>query len=328
MAIQMTVVGLGQIGTSIGLALAEHKDKIARAGVDRELTVSKKAQKLGAIDKTYINLQDAVVNADLVVLAVPVDDIEDTLRAIAPELKSGAVIFDTSPVCAATAELAVSLLPEERYYVSIVPALNPIYLDETTPDLKGAHADLFHNSLVVITCPINTDPAAIQLATDFVTLLGAKPYFSDAVEVDGLMAAADLLPKISAAALVLATIDQPGWRETRKLARRPYARASSAVMDWDEYKTLGKIAGLNRENALRVIDDLISALRSLRDLIEEKDEKGLHDALRRAQDGRLVWLKQRQTQDWEIGARAETPTMGEVLGRLVGYHPRPKKNGK
>ena len=74
MTIQITVLGLSQVGVSIGLALAEHKEKIVRVGNDRDPGVMGKAKKMGAFDTTTFNLPGAVEKADVVILALPVDE--------------------------------------------------------------------------------------------------------------------------------------------------------------------------------------------------------------------------------------------------------------
>ncbi len=116
-----------------------------------------------------------------------------------------------------------------------------------TLGLEAARADLFQGGLMAIVTPATTNSAAIKLAADLTRLLGAMPLFADPLEVDGLMAATHLLPQLMAAALLNATVDQPGWREGRKFAGRAYAEATApAVLPWDSH-SLAAAALLNRE---------------------------------------------------------------------------------
>src|SRR3990172_3985989 len=110
MTIQITILGLGQVGASFGLALADKKSSIQRVGNDREPEVCKRAQKLGAVDKIHFNLPSAVRNADVVMLCMPVDEIKNTLEGISRDLKEGCVVVDTSPVKIGVAEWAQNLL--------------------------------------------------------------------------------------------------------------------------------------------------------------------------------------------------------------------------
>ena len=79
MTVNLTIIGLGQIGTSVGLALADQSEVVFRLGHDREISKARKAEKMGALDKVSINLPSAVREADLVLLALPVDQIRDRL---------------------------------------------------------------------------------------------------------------------------------------------------------------------------------------------------------------------------------------------------------
>jgi prephenate dehydrogenase len=114
MTIQITIVGLGQIGTSVGLALADQAELVQRIGHDRELGIARKAEKMGALDKVAINLPSAVEEADIILLSLPVDQIRETLNVIKEDIKEGAVVMDTSPVKPAVAGWASELLPTGR----------------------------------------------------------------------------------------------------------------------------------------------------------------------------------------------------------------------
>jgi len=323
MTIQITILGLGQVGTSIGLALAEKKDAIVRMGNDREPSITRRAQKMGAVDQTQFNLPAAVKKADVVMLCVPVDEIKFTLEAIAPDLKEGCVVIDTSPVKVGVAEWAKQLLPKDRYFVTMTPTLNPAYLEETVVGINAAHADLFKNSLMVITSLPGTDADALKLATDLSMLLGGTPYFADAYESDGLMAAVHLLPHLMAAALVDSTANQPGWNEARKVAGQAYARVSYPLLDPLEAQFFGQTALLNKTNTLRVLDNAIASLRAIRQSLSDDNEEELAQRIRGAVDARGSWQVQREKSDWNLASSTTPlPTSGEILGRLFGLGKR------
>src|SRR5512140_2994912 len=293
--VQITVLGLGQIGVSIGLALANQKDKITRVGNDREPDHARQAMKMGAFDSTPYNLPHAVEKADVVVLALPVDEIYATLKLITADLKPGAVVVNTSPLQVKSMEWAAGLLSPECHFVSLTPTVAAAYLEEVPGGVETAHADLFKDALMVITSPPNTEPDALKLAADLCGLLGGVPFFADAIEADGLLAAVHLAPRLLAASLVNATAGQPGWNEARKLASRAYANATSAVLELDERKELGQADLLNRENTVRVLNNLIDELALLRDALAGGDEAALAKQLQQARDARQAWIKARMT---------------------------------
>lgn len=324
MATQITVLGLGRIGTSIGLALTGHKEQLLRVGNDRDLATARAAEKMGAFDKTVINLHQAVENAEVVVLAMPVDEVEETLRQISDDLKPGTVVLDTSPVKQALIDQAAKLLGSDRYYVTLGPTLNPAYLTETGTGIDAAHADLFKNSLMVIASPPGVHAGAIQLATDMAALLGAAPFFADALEADGLMAASHTLPLLLSAALVHAAADQPGWREGKKLAGQNFALNTLLLDHLTPSKNMGREAVLNKQNVMRVLDNLIDSLETARSMVEQGNDEALHEYLEQARLQRTEWVKQRTTANWD-SATQTAPTKSEIMGRLIGWRPKDKK---
>jgi hypothetical protein len=128
MPVQLTIIGLGQIGTSVGLALAGKKDLILRMGHDKENGNAKLAEKMGALDKTHYNLPASVRDADIVLLSIPFDGIRETLEFIRDDLKEGAVVMDTARSRSGL-QWAKQYIPEGRYYVGqICP--EPGYIHE------------------------------------------------------------------------------------------------------------------------------------------------------------------------------------------------------
>lgn len=328
MSIQITILGLGQVGASIGLALAGKKEAILRIGNDREPENNKRAQKMGAVDQTHFNIPTAVSKADVVMLCLPVDEIKNTLEVIAPDLKEGCVVIDTSPVKVGVAEWITQLLPKGRHFVTMTPTINPAYLEDPALGIDGAHADLFQNSLMVITSLPGADGDALRLVTDLAVLLGGTPFFSDPHETDGLLAAVELLPQLLAAALVDATATQPGWFEARKLARRSYAQVSRPLAEFHESEFYGQSALLNKTNSLRVLDNVIASLREMRQDIADENEVDLAKRIRAAVDARFTWQLQRQKADWNQVVTQPLPTSGEIIGRLFGMGRKPKDKDK
>jgi prephenate dehydrogenase len=323
MTIQITVLGLGQVGISLGLALAEHKDQILRVGNDRLPETMRAVTKLGAFDQLKYNLPSAVENADAVILAVPVDEIRKTLEEFVQDLKPGAVVINTAPLTLRVMKWAEELLPAGRYFISMTPTLNPAYLEEIVTGAGAAHPDLFKNSLMVITALPGVDEAAFKLASDLAVMLGSSPFFADPWEVDGLLASAHILPKLLSAALTNAVSDQPGWIEGRKLAGKPFALVTGPALDPDEVKLLGQAALQNQENTLRVLGYLVDELESLRQAIAAQDEKFLSERLEHARLNRAKWWNQRQSADWNDHKEEPLPSASDFFGRMIGLR---KKN--
>ena len=225
------------------------------------------------------------------------------------------------------------MLPEKRHYVGLTPVINPAYLHGVNSGLDAARADLFHKGMLAIVAPPRTAPEAIKLSADLARMLGAEPFFADPSEIDGLMAATHTVPELLSAALLNATVDQPGWREGRKIAGRFYAEMTSPSMQMSDPMALSRTALLNRENIIRRIDGLIAALQAIRNDIDNEDGAALEGRLERARTGRILWWQQRQAADWAAeemsNAYAEVQSGSEIFGRLLGLgRKRKPKTGK
>jgi prephenate dehydrogenase len=319
MAVQITIIGLGKIGTSAGLALSKHTDQLLRTGHDIHPELARRAQKMGALDKVAYNIPSSVAEADIVFLALPLDQIEETLELIGPDLKEGAVVMDTSPVKTAVAGWAEKFIPEKRYYVGLTPVINPAHLTSTEAGTDGGREDLFKDGLMGITTPRGTAAPALKLSADLTNLLGAKPLFMDMVEVDSLMAATHLVPQLLSASLVQATASQPGWFEGRKIAGSPYTQASGAISPLDTVAALTAASGLSKEHVVRVLDNVLRALHGLRDRIAEEDAEAVMQFLEKAFADREDWWKQRLAGDWDTDQQpqVEIPTSGSEIQRFI-----------
>jgi prephenate dehydrogenase len=326
MTIQLTIIGLGQIGASVGLALSGKAELLRRVGFDRDPKIARQAEKIGAIDSAQGSLSQAVKGADLVLLALPIDQVKETLEVIAPDLRENAVVMDTGVLKEAVVTWARDYLPENRHYVGLTPAINPAYLHETGSGIELARADLFQKGLMVIVASSRANSDAVKLATDLTGLLGAKPLFADPMEVDGLMTGAHLLPHLMAAALLNATVDEPGWREGRKLAGRAYAEVASALDLSDKRESLKASILLNKENVLRVLDNAITALSTLRMDVQNQEGESLDEWLKRAFESRERWWNERQEGNWiEDGTpTVDVPEMPGFFGRMLGIGRKPK----
>lgn len=315
MAVQFTIIGLGQVGASIGLALAGQGKRV---GYDRALDVQKKARELGALDAAPYNLHEAVEAADVLLLCTPLSQIEKIMEQLAPDLRDGAVVMDTAPLKIPVSEWARTHLPPGRHYIGLIPALNPACLDDSLHGPDSARADLFAQAALGIAAPLGTPEAALNQATHLASLLGAQPFFLDLHEADGLLATTHILPQLSAAALLNATAGQAGWWEARRLAGRPYSLATAPLFE-DGLDALLQEAQLNRENVLHALEMTIGGLAGIHAALKESNDADLRLRLERAVDDRLAWWQGRQSGNWtEQSPARNLPAEPGLMERLFG----------
>ena len=317
MTVQFTLIGLGQVGTSIGLALAGHGGDIKRVGYDRLLDVQQKAKKMGAVDTAPYNLHEAMNGADVVLLCLPLSAVEETLKLIGPDLRDGAVLMDLSPLKRPVVDWFQTHVPAGRHLVGLVPTLNPACLVDSPHGPDSARADLFKDGTLGITTPPGTPEAAIEPALRLAGWLEAQPLFLDLLEADGMLARSQLLPQLTAAALLNATVGQPGWTETRRLADRPYALATAPVFE-ESLEALSLAARLDRDNLLPALEMLIGGLTAIHTALKASDANDLDRRLEQAVDDRLTWWQQRVSANWSGDHQAPELKLPGFLERLFG----------
>lgn len=329
MSVNLTIIGLGQIGASIGMALQKSKGEIdiKRVGLDIDIATARKAQDMGIIDRVELKYASAVKDANVVILAVPIDQIYDTLKVIAPSLSENSVVIDTAPIKKAVLTWAEELIPQGRYYVGLVPAINPLYLYEAKTGLDAAHPDLFENGLMAILALPSTHPDAIKLTSDLATIIGSRPLFIDPDEIDGLMAATHITPQLLAATLANITIGKAGWQDNRKLAGKAFGLGTRLTELMDKPESLTQAALNNSENTIRILQNAIENIQTLISDLEEGNQSGLTDQLSRAMSGYQQWQQERKTGDWlsqEGIPKVDYPTPTSIFGRLFKGKRPPK----
>lgn len=331
MPIQITIIGLGYTGTSLGLAIKRRADsRITVVGHDRQLEASKQAQAQGAVDRADWNLNNACESADLIMLCVPLSALREALGEAAPFAKEGCVLSDTAPVKVPVLKWAAETLPAGRYFVGGSPVLNPAYVYEGLASAASAHADLFDRGMWALASTVDTPKEALKLVSDLVVLVGASPFFIGAAEHDALMAGVHALPVLLAAGLVGVAGRSPGWPDGRKLADRMFA-AVTAPVSLSNPTAARAAAVLNRDEVVRCLDDAIKQLTALRGAVADGDADALDSLLTEAAIIRESWLKQRGAGDWraaELPAAADAPPAGDTLRRMLGLGNWPGRNRK
>ncbi|MCE1254210.1 MAG: prephenate dehydrogenase/arogenate dehydrogenase family protein [Anaerolineae bacterium] len=308
MPTRITIIGLGQLGASIGLALGKHKDKIIRTGLDRLSARALQCEKQGCIDKVAYNLGQAVDKCDLVILALPVSEINEALNGIAPSLRENAVVLDTCAAMINSQKLAGEILPADRHFIGFYPTINPAFvLDEFKHE---ADAGLFTDAQVVITCNENTPAEALTLASDLAKLLGASPYYCDPYEFEGWQARASVLPRLAAAALISSVSNQPGWPDALKISDASFGALAAALDHPDAGAWLS-----NRENISRTLHLYIDTLKKFDRALLSCDAAQLQTLLDAAQNDLSEWQKQRRT---PVEARREQQKI-KVSGESVSH---------
>jgi prephenate dehydrogenase len=330
---RITIIGLGCVGDSIGLALRQRLPALQVVGHDIDRGRVRQAEQLGAVCKTHWNLPASCEGAGLVILALPLPAVRETLKVLGPGLEEGCVVTDTAAPKTPALEWARQYLPAHARFIAGAPVPGPAFSPERPlSGPEAARADLFERGLYCLMPTLDTAPEAVTALTGLARVLGAHPFFTDPLEYDGLRAGAADLPALLSVAFLRATVGTPGWLDMRKVAGHDVAVLGGLVAG--DPGARREAALLNRENLLRRLDMLLDELGCLRQALVAGDDRALEDAYTQAAEGATGWLRERAAGTWgESPEMAGMPTAGEqishmLLGGLAGRRPRREKDGR
>ena len=259
----ITIIGLGMTGSSMGLGLQREAGNFEIVGHDKAPEVAQEARKIGAVQRTEWNLFKACSGAELIVVAVPLNELEMLLPLLAEEVKPGTLVFAIGNLLQPAIDSGLKHLPDGVHFVAghaIVTGVGSV---------PSARADLFEKAVFALAAGVKTDATALQLASDFVERVGATPLFVDALEHDGVIAGVEQLPMLLAAALMRSSAKSAGWREARRLAGRQFAGATNIGSD-----AAGLFAALkaNKQSVLLKLQSLRQELAEWQSLLEDDGE--------------------------------------------------------
>lgn len=336
--VNFTIVGLGKIGGSFGLALkaysklpnAEHQFTIT--GYDGTAALIDQAVKLGVIDRGERSLTASVEKADLVFLDLPYHDVENALQLIGDSLKPGAVVMDASPLKMPSIQWAQSHFranaegEPEAYLVGVHLLVNADHLADHRDTLDAARADLFNGGLMIIAPAASCPQEAVQLVADVATLLGIKQHFADPVEHDGILTAMESLPLLLQLALFRSLSSSKSWEDLRWMGNTAFYLGTYQLGQGDA-EALGKQLYQSRDSLLRRLDDTLDTLTELRDVLRSGDELAIGEAFDRSMTAYSKWERTRRSNEWLPMPETPVPTEGmRLLGGLFGRKDKKKGN--
>lgn len=289
----ITIIGLGVTGTSVGLALRQEPGDFEIVGHDKDHGADGAARKLNAVHRSEWNLHRACEGASMIIVAVPMTEIGETLQLIAEDLTPNCLVLVLNSLMQPVVQMAAQSLPQ---HANIVVG-HPILMGGPTPE---PHARLLHEATFCLAAAPQTGAGALELASDFVERIGAKPHFMDALEHDGIMAGVEQLPTLLGATLVHMSARSPGWRESQQLAGRRFAHSTNIGSN---AASIFRALYDNRDNLLHRINLFQAELEGWRSLLSEEAPPAkshpLLDALTAAVAEREAWAQAAITQEWD-----------------------------
>ncbi len=273
---RVAIVGVGLIGGSIGLALLRRGLAGHVVGIGHRAATLAAAQRLGAVQSTSGNLENAVAGADLVVVCTPVGSIVEQALAAAQACAAGTLITDAGSTKAEIVRDIETQLHDQHGWRNNVRFVggHPIAGDHRK-GAEHARADMFEGRVTVLTPTANTAPEDRQALADFWTALGSRVVEMEPDEHDRSLAAISHLPHLAAAAVAAATPQElvflagGGWFDTTRVAAGDPALWQQILLS-------------NDTHVLAALDRLNENLDTLRQAIVSRDAASLEQLLAEA----------------------------------------------
>lgn len=296
---QITIIGLGLIGGSIGMALkrwsAQNGNVLKVVGFDTDIEHQQIAKKKNAVDDTVWSLPDAVSEADVVIVATPVGTMKQVFEDIGEHLKFNAIVTDTGSTKTDVLEWA-KRLPAHVSFVGGHPMAGK------SDSIEAADADLFDGATWIV-CPSPTaSENAIKNVMGLIGATNAEPYFVEPEEHDAYVAGISHLPFIVAASLVRTTTNDQAWRDMKTIASTGFRDTTRLALGSPEMHR--DITITNKESIGRWIDQMIETLQEFREDLRSSDDEALSEKL-----GAFFT----EAQDLRAQAEAVRPRSAEML---------------
>jgi len=278
---QVTILGVGLLGGSIGLALRSAAPGCRIVGYGHRRQSLDKAREIGLVDAAELDPAAAVAGSDLVVLCTPVATFEQLLGHIAPALSPQALVTDVGSTKRSVVRSAESLLPKTVESVGS----HPIAGSEKR-GVDFSRADLFSNQLCILTPTAKTSREALRHIEQFWTLLGMRIARLSPRDHDRLLADVSHLPHLLAAALVAMQKDAAldlcgkGFLDTTRIAGGDGGLWRDILLD-------------NADNLRAGLARLRSQLSAVEKMLNAKSGDALRDWLDAAADRRQRLLEKK-----------------------------------
>lgn len=285
---KLVIFGVGLIGGSVALALKKAGIDTHIVGVGRTRNSLDEALNLGIIDVAESDIEVAVSDADIIMLAAPVAQTTQILTSIQPFLQPNTVVTDAGSTKGDVLNSAKQVLGNQ--FTQFIGG-HPIAGAEKS-GAAAAMADLFVAKNVVLTPTQETNPDAIAAVTHLWRTCGANVSTMSADQHDAIFAAVSHLPHLLAFALV----DDIASRHN---AAQLFSFAASGFRDFTRIagshpEMWRDISLANKQALLTELTAFEQELATVKQLLTNSDSAGLEALFERASHARNQWTKGKQ----------------------------------
>ncbi|AJQ28164.1 prephenate dehydrogenase [Pelosinus fermentans] len=283
---RITIIGLGLIGGSLGLALKKQcGEELRVTGVDYEQETLELAVQRGAVDYSTNDLKKGVEQADIIFLCTPVLQIIPIVEQILPYVKVGGILTDVGSTKGFLAEKLLCMMPSGVHYVSGHPMTG---IERS--GIMAADQGLFKDKWYILIPEASTSPEAVEIISQTLTWTGARITTMDLADHDQCAAIISHIPHVVAAALVNLLGKYPALEESFKLVGggfRDTTRIASSNADmWaDICLTNSQPITQSLLQVKELLDEMIQA-------VEKADRPAIHHFFKRAKVRRDILIEE------------------------------------
>lgn len=281
----LAIIGFGLLGSSLGLALKNRGYK--RIGWSRRPESRKKALQDGVVDRVFDNPTEAISEADITVVCLPVPNIISFCAENVRNWKKGAVVSDVGSIKKTIVDKLTPLF--EKHGIQFVGS-HPMAGSEKS-GAEAAYAEIYQGATVFLTPTEDNTEKAVGMIRKLWENAGAMTVGLSSKEHDLLVAYTSHLPHMVALALVKTVLDcdkknhglkqlgcAGGFRDATRIA-------SSPPQMWRE------IIENNKDSALKALSDFIKTMDGIREMMENNKYDSFESELLKGKKLRDLWLE-------------------------------------
>jgi prephenate dehydrogenase len=280
---KVTLVGVGLLGGSLGMALRQRRLASEVCGFVRRAASIAECERAGAVDHATCDLQNAAGGADLIVLCTPIGQMPVLMRQMFGSLKRGVIVTDVGSVKANLVKHMEALLVSRGVHFV---GSHPMAGSEKT-GVAAARANLFDRTVCVVTPTGRSNNTAVVKVKRLWKGVGARVLTLSPEQHDQLVSRSSHLPHVIAAQLTNVVLNSKysnaqrtlcanGFRDTTRIA-------SGSPEMWRD------IAIANRKNLDRALQVFIRGLENFRGSLRRGDTRAIAKFFEMGKQRRDSW---------------------------------------
>lgn len=266
---RVAILGLGLIGGSLGMAFRAAAKGIHVTGYARRMETGDIALAMGAVDQIAATPEEAVADADVVIICTPVIQMLPLAAAILPRMKPGSILSDAGSTKSWFVNKVRPLIPPGIHYIGGHPMAG-----REKSGMEAASANLFRDRWYIFTPLPETPPLLLEKLRNLIAVTGALTAVMNEGTHDRVTAVISHVPHVAAAALVHLLKKEMNPAETARFIGggfRDTTRIASSDADmWAD------ICMTNPDNIAAELDGMVGILNEVAQLIRTGDRDRVH----------------------------------------------------